>query len=541
MTYTKKCCALLMAMMLFVTIIPSSIRGLEMIDTSLSAVENISSIKSSLDKMEYALPPDHLYPFIYDGTPPSTWREIDTSNCKIGCLYVYDENTKEVCAIGSHTIITHASTKDHIFYITDNQMIYQTDYTGSYFTLIYQSDLGNIDMLQTFGNFLYFVEKERGIIVFDINAQAIHAFFANDSVTSAYMFDDTKLIWWDANELPYYFDTVSKQNVELANDNEVSNLIKPYILPISTNGDMMVQSSAVINNVGVPDDYNNIAFPLVGYEAVPERKGYEPTVVLKKFKNADGTKKCYASSYECDGFAKYAHDVFWHIEDWSRTVPSWDLGNTNTADYHSNISWNSQADMIDIFEGLSRGAFVRYVSKQDATPDNGTHSYVFDGIDSDNLGMWHYECNQDFDCGIGYQYYTFSLYYSKNKKILYYVDHEVSTNSSCANATYHKLECANCNGYLLREHEGAPYVKVNAGTSGHRASYNCCSGYVTISHTGTVTYTRHSTSPASGHYVTYSCCSGSVLVPHTYRNQLCTACAYRNNTDINSHDVLEEK
>lgn len=53
--------------------------------------------------------------------------------------------------------------------------------------------------------------------------------------------------------------------------------------------------------------------------------GFEPSAneLLSAFLNPDGSETEYADSHQCDGFAKYAHDRFWHVEDWDREHASW--------------------------------------------------------------------------------------------------------------------------------------------------------------------------------------------------------------------------
>ena len=116
---------------LFIAVSPASAEGMGSIDTEI--ITSPVQEPTSHEAMLYAMAPDHLYPFIYDGTPPSTWREIDTNDCVVGRLYVYDENTQDVTPIGDQIVTTHASNQDHLYYVTSDNLIVQADYSGSCF------------------------------------------------------------------------------------------------------------------------------------------------------------------------------------------------------------------------------------------------------------------------------------------------------------------------------------------------------------------------------------------------------------------------
>ena len=474
---------------LCISAIPASADGIGTIDmgTITPPVQDFTSREAML----YAMSPDHLYPFIYDGTPPSTWRQIDTSDCVVGRLYVYDETTGDVLPIGNQVISTFVATKDYLYFVTSEQAIIQSDYTGTNLENIYLARQGNITMINAFGYDVYFVEDGSRVVILDVINKRIHAMVPGDSVVSAYMLDTGKLVWYDESGRGTYYDIVSQTSTTLKNEDEEMALISSIIMPETLGNTESIQSSNVVNYVGQPDAYNDIAFPLADYPATTGT-GYTPPEIRSRFLDdweygdpvpTTLVKTEYASSKECDGFAKYAHDAFWHIADWNRTDPSWDNGNTYTGDYYgAGFTWTSKQEMIDFFEGLSRGSFVRYTSKKDYAKgaQSGSHSYVFDGIDDDGLGTWHYECNQDYKCGVGYQYYTFDLYFCKNQFIYEYVEHTPGTKSVQSTAR-HKTACTKCAGYLLQTHTASANYTPHNDTK-HRVSFSCCSGYVLKNH-----------------------------------------------------------
>lgn len=504
--------------------------------------------------LAYALPPTDLFPFIFDGKDPASWLEIDTTNCVADRLYVFNKNTEEVLLIGNDTVNNFKTTKDNIYYLTGNNKVTKTDYLGSSFTMIYQSTRDNITYMHTYGDYICFVEDSKYIVVMDIESNIAETVFVCEGISSMFMFDTDKLIWRNGEGNAFYYNITTNKTIAMEDENELSELLNPYVAPeqyLNTNTYSVRNTTTSLT----AEDYNDITFPLDEYPA-DLQYNFNTLVNVRSFFN-----RGYANSYECDGFAKYAHDRFWHIRDDSRDWPSWQTANGGTTlDYHGadpgdtdSTTYNPFTDekttdlstgekLLSFFSSLKRGAFIRYISVHDESPYNGNHSIVFDGISEDGTGICAYECNQkeehDRANAVGYQKYSFSVLTGHYIRALYYVDHEVSTSEVCANATYHKLECANCDGYLLREHEGEPVYKANAGTSGHRAAYSCCSGYATLAHTGSATYTN--TGSADGHRVEYTCCTGKKTVPHTYGVNafLCTACGYRSDAGLNSNENI---
>lgn len=75
-------------------------------------------------------------------------------------------------------------------------------------------------------------------------------------------------------------------------------------------------------------------------------------------------------------------------------------------------------------------------------------------IRADYNGIWAYECNQDYRCGVGYQYYSYSNFVSRYPYVAHYVSHEYPANPVKFSADYHQYACQNagCVGYYLEEH-----------------------------------------------------------------------------------------
>ena len=270
---------------------------------------------------------------------------------------------------------------------------------------------------------------------------------------------------------------------------------------------------------------NDVPLPLPEYPAEAGFKWNMPPV-QSRFQNEDGSCRTYASSRECDGFARYVHDQFWHMnyDNWGST---WDK---SSGDYRGGVEWDNtgsnaaaeKAEMIAFFQGLPKGTFIRYVKYNDPTPENGTHSLIFLGCDPIVNGVWVYECNQDAfvdndpdtHCGVGLQVYPYDTIFD-NYDILYYVEHTLE-GAVLENATYHTVGCTNCDGYLRQTHTTA-LQKTGYDLQQHSLSYGCCSGYYALeNHTdSTPTVQQYN---AVKHQKVYDCC-GAVYENHQFVQQ----------------------
>lgn len=438
----------------------------------------------------YALAPDHLLPFAFDGYNPHPWIEIDISNCVAGQLYVYNELTDSVICVVNETVSTFAATKDNLFYVTDGGTISAVDYSGVSGGVLYQSEQGEITDIEAFGNLLYFIEGGQHAVIFntqDLQAQTVTS---QDVIFSLYMFDFDKIIWYDAQGNANYLNMSTQVNTAMANEYAVNCLIN------SVDASAEQQASTVSTYSTTSTSYNNVTFPLPEYPANEGEYGERPEAI-------SSFDTSYANSRQCNGFAKYAHDRFWHLYDEDRTITDWLSDNALEADYSgasskdmSCIKYDPKADteltqfkktaslVEKFFRGLNKGAFIRYVNYLDETPYNGTHSIVFAGLTEDGDGIYAYEANMDKNNGVGYQKYRFAYIAEKYATVLYYVDHSLSSTGVSHSSTYHRIECKRCDAYLLRSHN----KKTSYSTTEHFQSCTGCNWTSSGAHkiTGTI-------------------------------------------------------
>lgn len=274
----------------------------------------------------------------------------------------------------------------------------------------------------------------------------------------------------------------------------------------------------------VDTSYNDVSIPLADFPAYTGIDGSMKIPAKSNFKNGDACRY-YGGSRQCDGFARYAFDCFWHLEDWNRTNASWVSAGTFTADYHSEdelTESRTYEEWVDFFNGLSIGSVVRYGSQNDPTRDDGKHTILFMGVDADGY-ILAYECNQDAfissdpktnHCGVDYQKYSIEKINERYDFVLYYVEHALE-GAVYENATHHTVGCANCAGYLRQTHSTAAQ-KTGHDLQQHKISYGCCNGYTLENHTdASPTIQQYN---AVKHKKVYDCC-GAVYENHEYNQQ----------------------
>ncbi|MBQ8358967.1 MAG: hypothetical protein IJX37_03490 [Oscillospiraceae bacterium] len=445
--------------------------------------------------LAYGVVPEHLYPFIYPGSNPYPWVEIDTANCTVGKIYVYNRDSNILTPISSDTAKTYAATADYLYYVTTDNAIRKTDYMGSSIATLYTSSQGSIHNLSAFGNILYFIENGKHLIFLDAVTGNTQLVLTEDDLVSAFVFNEDKLVWYDSQDQAHYYNLTTRQSIVLKNPYEENALIAQYTASeaekAASNNTMLYASSSQ------GDSYNDVTFPLPTYPASLGEEEFEDLKAESFFNES------YAKSYQCDSFAKYAHDCFWHLEDWDRDGPSWVVNGTTTDDVYGEMVMTNDEDralvwreksakeaqdegsyidnpavVAQFFQELGRGSFVRYGKAKDTTKWDGSHSIVFEKLSDDGAGIIAYESNQDGINGVGYQKYSFGRIHYNYEWILYYVEHDIGSNNICKDTYTHKVCCANCDGYLRQEHSFDFVYLENYSETEHRTNFDCCDGYV---------------------------------------------------------------
>lgn len=532
MTNTKR---IVVMMMLFVIL--SSLLVVVYANPPLET-EEIDFISHS-NPHDYATVPDGLYVFIYQGTAPYLSVEIDTTTCVEGRMYVFDSNTEIVTEISDKTVMNYTCNQDALFFVTSSLEVYKTDYLGQGYEYLYKSESDSIANFENYLDTLYFVES--GDIVFlNYQTKETQKIWTCEDIDWVFRLNDTELVVATIEECHYLYDILSNTATQ------ISGILANDLITVAVTGDDMAGDSGIslmsLYSPSIQSYENDVTLPLPEYYV----NYYDTSRYMNsdygtpatwfhydKAEGCDGGDNCkyYTQTWECEGFARYAHDRYLHNEltnnpsygDWFALYPC-----------SSQVNFTGLQVVADFFSQLNTGDYVRYSKENDTTPEDGAHSIVFIGCDGD--GFWAYECNQkytdtetlgDYGCGIHLQYYTYEAIIIRYTGALYYVKHNYNVSPDYEDVTYHIRECTHCVGYLRQKHDVASATIVNAAN--HRAVISCCGGKTLAApHTGTVTYQTYS---ATQHKVSATCCSGYVLANHTFRldtynRSVCTGCGY---------------
>ena len=511
---------------------------------------------SKVNPYEYGTVPDEIYTFIYRGTAPYLSIDIDTSSCVLNRLYVYNETDNSVVEISEQNVKEYTTTMDALFYVTESNEIYKSDYTGQYIEFLYRGDSGSVKNMECYYDMFVFTQDDN-IILMDLATQTTQILWTCSDIDYFFILSDTELLIVTTFEEFYIYDILFAEPRVVDAEEFNARLDQ---LKHSSDGTQNPDVSVMTVYPGGLEYYiNDVSFPLpeypVNYESGAYYKNYhypDPARWFHTDKTLEGcsNSNCarYAGAGECMGFARYVHDVYNHMLDYTitdSTPDQWYVGkNMHHAVKDANDNWifpyyfeNNEEKVRQFFANLQTGNYVRYGHDEDDDIEDGIHSMVLVGKDSE--GIWVYECNQNyykdltsdringrpksfFGCGVHLQYHTYDVLAGRYDFVVKYTDHAYDEAPVYDNATYHKVGCTCCVGYLRQEH-----TNVSATLMGlmHRATFHCCGGSTANSpHTGTISWTYYS---STQHKMTATCCTGELLQNHTFNNlSVCTGCGY---------------
>ena len=521
---------------------------------------------SSVNPYEYGIAPDEIYTFIYRGTAPYISIDIDTSTCVFNRLYVYNETDDSVVEISEQSVREYKTTMDALFYVTVSNEIYKSDYAGQCAEFIYRGENGTVENMECYYDMFVFTQDD-DIILMDLTTRTTQTLWTCSDIDYFFILSDAELLIVTTFEEFYIYDILIAE--PRAVDAEEFNYRLDQLQSNAENVQSPDASVMIVYPGGLEYYKNDVSFPLpeypVNYRTEAKYQNYhypDPARWFHTDKTLEGCSNSNCASYagagECMGFARYAHDVYNHMLDYTITDSNpdqWYEGKNMhhaTRDKKGNLIFshyfnNDEKNVRAFFAGLETGNYVRYGHDEDDDIEDGIHSMVLVGKDSD--GIWVYECNQnyykdlptdrkddhdadDFGCGVHLQYHTYYVLKDRYDFIVKYTDHAYDEAPVYDNATYHKVGCTCCSGYLRKKHTSVSATIVS--TSKHNATFNCCGGNTAKTpHTGTVSYSNYSNTQ---HTVRYSCCTGYVLANHTFvtgpnGETYCSRCD-RNQTSI---------
>lgn len=454
----KRLLILCLALCLFVIMQPVTVSAA---DESLAGTAYTSD--ADISSEEYRIAPINLFPFVYTEGGAAWYEEniIGENDCKLGYMYVKNFDTGEITQILDEPVISFCETLENLYCVTEDQKIVMTDYSGELHILLYEAAQGAVESLRYYNGKLYFIENH-SVIRLDLTDLSAATILEQEGIVSVNPFSDTELIWRNARDEAYYFHTTAGKSVLLENEQEENAVLglETYEVPDAIE---LIPPDAEIQAVTAAVD-----FPLPEY---PVGSNFCDGGICD---HANEVYCCryYASSRQCDGFARYAHERYIHHSGsaWSNPYrPAKDshfLADVDSSDTDAvEFRLSNTSEVRLFFSKLKKGAFVRYTKNR--WDFDGFHSIAF--VSMDSTGIWAYECNQDNRCGVSYTHYNFSAFIGRYNYVSIYVSHTFPRSATSASSSTHRFDCVNCDGYIFEPH--------CAYTPGNNATCAKC-GYV---------------------------------------------------------------
>ena len=155
------------------------------------------------------------FAFIFDGSNPTHYNDVDLSKCAVGSLYYIDVTTRKVYFVTDKSLVTYNSSGTHVFYVPMDEpsRIYAAPLTDlAQHTPVYESANGKItDSLftgsfQHFNTALQFVEDDRRYIWLDLTTGKAEVVLEQYYILKASV-DSSSGVAIDENGQPYLEST----------------------------------------------------------------------------------------------------------------------------------------------------------------------------------------------------------------------------------------------------------------------------------------------------------------------------------------------
>lgn len=398
--------------------------------------------------------PDPYFPFIYDEDWNYNWLGDELASLiatlNPGCMYVADLDAHSVTQVLDDSVTDYECNLDYIFALTESNQIVSVDYMGNNRTVIYNGVYGDLGALEYENFSLYFTDGDKITRINTLNGNT-ETVLSISNVIYIFPYKVGNLLLRDTYGNVYTYDENTKELGLLEDENAVEELLNSTIitLPLNSQSDAQVNTDIVASTharATSPTD-----FPLPEYPA-----GSYFTTTGGACTNHSYCKT-YACTNQCDGFARYANEHYYHVAGSTWSTPYAVAGDTQSP-YNRYQAFGSTTALYQFFNQLEKGAYVR-VSKrnsvEDSTPPHtgqGSHSFVY--VSHNSNGAVLYEANLDNKCGVSYGYRSFDELLSRYPYFFGWVNHDRSGIIINSSDYYHRIRCGHsgCTAFIEESH-----------------------------------------------------------------------------------------
>lgn len=423
--------------------------------TEVSGVCDSSSSFKSPDK-DYSVAPDPLYPFIYDEEWDNKWlgkvlgEKISMLNP--GYLYIANLDTLDVEQAFTEAVVDFECSSEFIYAVTATNLLFKLDYLGQSHTLLYTAVSGELGALEYQDYLLYFVDGSK-VILMDTRSGMYKEVFEREGIAEISEYQSGHLLLTDSTGGRFEYNIVENRFTNYLSEDEVEKLwdsqIMNFVVPSSVLTGRILESD--IFPLALPNTY--VSLPLTAYPA----GSYFTTDGLPCVNH--NRCKYYASTNQCDGFARYANEIYYHVPGNAYSAPYSVSGDRQSSYSKYEAFGSEETSLYQFFNLLERGAYVR-VSKRDAVADNtwpytgqGSHSFVY--ISHDRGGAVLYEANLDDQCGVSYGYRDYETLLEHYPYFIGWVNHnQDGAVENTSDSRYHRVRCSHsgCIAYIIERH-----------------------------------------------------------------------------------------
>lgn len=409
--------------------------------------------------VDSSVAPEPYYPFIYSPENSYLWLG-ETLNSQIMLLtpnymYVANKELQTVFKVIETQVVSYDNNQDYVFAATSTGEIVRTDYQGDGDITIYEAQQGNLSALCYESRNLYFMDGNK-LMRLNVDTLEYTMILQHSGVVRIRAHENQFLVITDSQGEKYVFSFLSNrmEKIETEEQNDVVWDQAICELPISTS-EFTLENGSGNDPMNLVDTY--ITLPMAEYPV----GSYFTTNGLPCVNH--NRCKVYACSRQCDGFARYVNEHYYHVND-KVYGPYYKSGDISSP--YPKYKWLEDDDYLyQFFNHLHKGAYVRVSSRNRADDEafwapnvaQGSHSFIY--ISHDTNGVTVYEANRAGNCNVGYVYYTYEAFLEKHEYFFGWVNH--NTSGTVVNSTdqYHRLHCSNsgCEAYVVEAHRYTVY------------------------------------------------------------------------------------
>jgi hypothetical protein len=306
---------------------------------------------------------------------------------------------------------------------------------------------------------LYFMDGDL-VVRMDTRSLSCEVLLEQANVASIYPYKAGYLLLDDMSGQQFNYCTKEGTLTLVSDENQLNELLNSTVtwLAPAVPELMMLTPEADASIQAVTDTH--ISLPMSDFPT----GSYFTTTNLA----CDNHNSCrrYARTNQCDGFARYVNEHYYHVPGGKETAP-YSVYGDRVSPYDKYEEFASETGLYNFFNKLEPGAYVR-VSKLSEAEDavypytaQGSHSFVY--VTHDRNGAVLYEANLDNKCGVSYSYRDYDDLLGRYPYFFGWVNHDREGTVINSSTSYHRIKCShsNCNAYVVEPHsyvaEGMSY------------------------------------------------------------------------------------